>query len=461
MLANKPFTAATFLAIYSWMSFSYADQDFDATPNERSYYLDLRSYHNQGMQAISAGRLKQTTGQIKLGLRAKYDFDSAWLLRFDTRAVALGQILSQEDSSKSSNEAYLEIKRLYISAISLFSSTPSLVLHAGRQTFRDNNAWNYDTELDTLTLEFSRTLLLWKLAYGSRLFGYRLGDDEYRNNIEGSRFLIAEIQYQWHYKHYIGAYGLSERNNIAEDQTKLRFAADEIIQPRSRLNWYGVQARGEYVTSGNSFGYSGTLALLSGDTQRLSILTLPDTDRQIMSYENQALKGGTAIDFRLIWRNTAKGFALGFNYAAANGDDSGNNSRQYNQPSIASNKNRVLGTSRYRYYGEALNPKLSNLQILSLTAGFSMPSLLWFETAYHHYNQNKALPYIDASSPNLAPNGKYREIGQGLDFIFGGTIKNKQQVQLIASGFWGGKAFDGVAAEKTIYRALVNYRVSF
>lgn len=444
-----------------WMPFSHASQDIGIVQNERSYYLNLRGYDNLGMQGASAGGLEQSAADIKLGMRAKYDLSANWLLRFDTRIVGLGENIYRREDTEFSSEVYLEVKRFYFSKNQILEYAPSLSIDVGRQIFRDNNAWNYDTELDAIRLGFNRTLLQWQLAYGGRFFSYRLGDDEYSLNIDDSRFLLAELKYQWYYNHYIGVYGLNERNNVAKDQTGRFFTENEIIQPRSRLNWFGVQAYGKRTSRGKVFEYSAMLAMLSGDTQRLSIFRLPDNDRYITSYENQTVKNGIAIDIKFIWRHTAQGFSLGFNYAAANGDSNGNSLSQYNQPSIASNKKRVLGTTRYRYYGEALNPKLSNLHILTLTAGYPLSPFFWFESAYHHYRQDRALPYIEASSPSLAPNGRSSDIGQGLDFIFGGIVQKNQWAQLIISGFWGGKAFDGVALEKTIYRVLIDYRVSF
>jgi len=461
MLFNQGYLPAIFFIVCLWMPFSHASQDIGIVQNERSYYLNFRVYDNLGMQGVSAGGLEQTAADIKLGLRAKYNLSTNWLLRFDTRVVGLGKNIYKREDSGFSGETYLEVKRFYFRRNQILDYAPSLSIHVGRQTFRDNNAWNYDTELDAVRLDFNRTLLQWQLAYGGRFFSYRLGDDEYSLNIDDSRFLLAELKYQWHYKHYIGVYGLNERNSVAEDQTGRHFNANEIIQPRSRLNWFGVQAYGEHVSRRNVFEYSGALAMLSGDTQRLSVSRLPDNDRYITSYENQTVKNGIAIDIKFIWRNTGQGFSLGFNYAAANGDGTGNSLSQYNQSSIASNKKRVLGTTRYRYYGEALNPKLSNLHILTLTAGYPLSPFFWFESAYHHYRQDRMLPYIEASSPSLAPNGQSSDIGQGLDFIFGGTVRKDQQAQLIISGFWGGKAFDDVASRKTIYRVLVDYRVSF
>ncbi|HHI91971.1 MAG TPA: hypothetical protein ENK04_00410 [Gammaproteobacteria bacterium] len=461
MLVTLRYLFAISFVVCLWMPFSHAGQGVSITQNEQRYYLNFRGYDNLGMQDAGGKRLEQTAVDVKLGLRVRYNLNADWLLHVDSRVVSLGKNIYKRENSKFSSETYLEIKRLYVSKNRIFGYAPSLSLHVGRQTFRDNNSWNYDTELDAVKLEFERTLLQWQFAYGGRLFSYRLGDNEFNLNIEDSRFLLAELKYQWYFKHYIGIYGLNERNSVAENQTGQSFAADEIIQPRSRLNWLGVQAYGERAFGRGAFEYSGTLAVLSGDTQKLSISTQADNNRYITSYENQTLRNGIAVDMRFIWRATAQGFSVGIGYASASGDDNGKTLSQYNQSGIASNKKRVLGASRYRYYGEALNPKLSNLHIITLTAGYPLSPFFWFESAYHRYRQDKALPYIDASSPGLAPNGQSNEIGQGLDFIFGGALRRNQQAQLILSGFWGGKAFDETISKKTIYRALVNYRVFF
>ncbi len=431
-------------------------------PPQREYYLDIRAFHNQGMQATGSQQLNRTALQTKLGAKVNYPLGTDWQLRGDVRLVGLLQNINTRNDTRSANDIYLEAKQLYLHSDSVFGKRATLSLAVGRQTFRDLHAWNYDIELDAIRLTFSRTLLEGELAYGGRLFDSRMGDNEYRTRLKNSRFLLGTLQHQWHYKHYIGAYGLTERNRVADDQTGTLFRADELIEPRTRLSWYGINSHGEYATATGSIHYSGTLATLYGDTQALNITTLGNGDRQVASFANQSIKGAMAVDLKLIWRPANQAYAIGLNYAAASG--SGNISpgeqKRYVQPSIATNKNDVLGTSRYRYYGEALNPDLSNLHIATLSAGRPINESIWLEAAYHLYRQDKASPLLEASSPKLSPNGNSRDIGQGLDLVLGGTLKDGDKLQFILSGFWGGNAYSTVQV-KTIYRALVNYRVLF
>jgi len=415
------------------------------------------------MQASGQQQLNRSALQTKLGVKAKYLLGENWLLDSDVRLAGILQHINTSTDSRSANDIYLEAKQLYLKSGTVFGRQSSLSLSIGRQTFRDLHSWNYDVELDAIRLKFSRTLLQWELAYGGRLFDYRMGDDEYRPSIESSRFLLGTLQHQWHYKHYVGAYSLTEQNSVSEDQTSVVFRADELIEPRTNLTWYGIKSHGEYSTTRGAFKYSGTLATLYGDTQALSTTTLGNGDRQVTAFTNQTIKGGMAIDLRLAWQPAEKKYAIALNYATASGDNTvgSGNQKRYVQPNIATNKSRVLGDSRYRYYGEALNPDLSNLHIATITAGRPMNDNIWIEAAYHLYRQDKASPYLEASSPKLSPNGNSRDIGQGLDLVLGGTLKNGSKLQVILSGFWGGNAFGNTAQVKNIYRALVNYRVLF
>jgi hypothetical protein len=205
-------------------------------------------------------------------------------------------------------------------------------------------------------------------------------------------------------------------------------------------------------------GYWADIATVVGSTQDLQTTEFPNGDERIDDYQNIDLRGGIGLDIGFSWKSAEEDWGWAISYARGSGEVSGDERKHFIQPSISDNKGKIFGESRYRLYGELVNPELTNLQIISGFSGWRLTDQFWLEAAYHYYRQLEANDELSASALLGSPNGRDKDIGQELDLVLAGQWDDTQQLQLILSGFAGGSAFDDVTDSRQAYRVLLEYR---
>lgn len=161
---------------------------------------------------------------------------------------------------------------------------------------------------------------------------------------------------------------------------------------------------------------------------------------------------GHAIDVGATYRFPALPYApsVTLGYADATGDDNPNDSRnrEFRQTGLQSNEGKFGGIPKFKYYGEALNPELSNLQIFTAALGFRPAPNMSVDLVYHHYRLNRLADEIRNSALTAQMNQDDTQLnknsGQALDIVFG--FRNlfgvrRLGLDLRAGFFFPGKAF--------------------
>jgi hypothetical protein len=124
----------------------------------------------------------------------------------------------------------------------------------------------------------------------------------------------------------------------------------------------------------------------------------------------------------LIARDAALAPSVTVGYAIATGDETGGDqtSETFRQTGYQDNVARLGGVTTVRYYGEVIDPELSNLQIL--TAGVAVRPVpdSSVDVVYHIYRQHRPddkLRGSDLTAPPALPNGFSDDIGWGVDLV--------------------------------------------
>jgi alginate production protein len=295
--------------------------------------------------------------------------------------------------------------------------------------FKDHRTWWYDNELDAIKLSHYETLLSWDILAGGRFSDNRISSSDQRVGLEDIRYLVSHIDYHYYFNHHIEFFG------IYEDSDK------EDLYKDHKLGWLGMRTYGKST----NIEYWTDFAFMSGDIGYID--------------EASYSASGYGLDLGAIYRTNAISFGVDIAYGSADISDEEDSKKLYLQPKISNNKSSIIGTTRYRYYGELADPQLSNLKIISLFAGSKIFSNNWIEVAYHYYQQNEADTNFESSRFLVKPNGESADIGTEFDVILGGKYDNKSELQLVFSSFTAGDAFEGVAIEKEAYRAHIDYKL--
>jgi alginate production protein len=309
------------------------------------------------------------------------------------------------DRGPEDDEAEFNIKAFYLEFEDV---RPGLSFRLGRQELEDQREWLYDADLDGIRAIYERDRLAFEivagreLAFKENLLKPKPEEDKIDNYIATLSFAPSE-------DHLLSAYTFLRdgRSGLDEDPV-----------------YFGLRARG---TATDRLSYWGNVTMLRGraDGNRLR---------------------GRALDLGATYRVPgAPGVSLTLAYAYGSGDPdpSGGVDRQFRQTGLHDNTYRYNGVEDFRYYGETLDPDLSNIEIFTAGIGIRPTPRSSIDLTYHRYRQNEATDDdIPGARIRAETNGESRDIGQGVNLILG--YHEIEDVRLRAKFGWfiPGNAFD-------------------
>jgi alginate production protein len=341
--------------------------------------LDYRFRRNRDLderRTVDASRL---TPELSLAL----SFDptptfQAYLnvaLSRDFVWVGDGRAGPSEDVALDLKEAYLAFRRL----------PGRLSLQVGRQRFEDEREWLYDEELDAVRLRYARGTFAVELS-ASR--GGLVRKD-----------LLARHE-EDHVDNYIllASYGLPGSIEL-EGYVIVR---DDRAADRGRPVFVGLRSRGEPVAD---LDYWLELAYAGGR----------DGPKRI---------GGWGVDLGVTYelqRRLRPGLTLGFAFGSGDRDPGDRYDRSFRQTGLQENEGDFGGSTSFKYYGEVLDPELSNLAILTVGLGIRPTEQFSLDLVYHYYVQHRASRTLRNAGIGAEPSGRSRHLGSEIDFIVGLT----------------------------------------
>ncbi len=293
-------------------------------------------------------------------------------------------------------------------------------LQIGRQDFEDGREWLFDERLDGVRLVYDEND--WEITLAVAREGLVRKDLLRSNRTKAmDNFLI------------------SAEREITEDLDVVGyfFRQQDQVEGETR-NFLGVQAEGE-VGSGLDVWLDA--AVLRGDDGR-----------------GKSLRG-YALDAGVIYSFPAPGKpALILGYARGSGGETRKVDRGFRQTGLQDNEDRLSGLANVKYYGELLDPELSNLSILTAGIGFRPSRTSSLELIWHGYKQ------VDASDDDIResalraePNGDSRSLGFELDAIAAFRLGADLGLEVKLGYFRPGQAFDSQDDAK-FAKARIVYR---
>ena len=165
---------------------------------------------------------------------------------------------------------------------------------------------------------------------------------------------------------------------------------------------------------------------------------------------------GNALDVGATYRFTdaplSPSVTLGYAYATGNAFPSASSNHLFRQTGLESNEWRFAGISRFKVYGEALDPALSNLGIFTAGLGIRPAGNVSFDLVYHHYRLSETEDGLPASAITAQTNLQNKDVGSGLDAVLGvrGLFGVRRLgLDLRAGWFFPGSAFRFVSGADT------------
>lgn len=273
-------------------------------------------------------------------------------------------------------------------------------LQIGRQDFDEEREWLYDQNLDAVRVILDRNEWRGEFSYSTTLSSGSPLD-------ESSRNWIAYISNN-DSKRHLGAYWIDRNDRKDTGGHPVHFGArahgDWIDD---HLSWAEFSVlRGESLGRGNSgYGFDvGTTWAPNGEGN---------------------------------WGYTA-GYALGSGDSSATGTN-GN----FAQTGLNDNNGKLLGVTSFRYYGELLDPELSNLSILTVGIGKRFGKKSSIDFLLHKYDQLDAVGFLRDTNLRATPDGVHSDLGWELDIVFGSRAIDHWSFEVVLGVFQPGDAFPG------------------
>ena len=362
---------------------------------------------------------------------------------------------------------------------------------AGRQRFFDSREWWWDQDLDSVRLRFDLDRFHAELAVAQEVLPVNLNDRRIDPEERDILRVLGVAQWQWKNNHQVGLYALHESDSsnqqpllldatggaalpcVPEDEipANLPDAAKTFFRSGcasfeddsdARLTWLGVSAAGSFTPRRReTIEYWLHFAGVFGK-ESFTDYSGPTGSRTVVVVDRHHVSGW-GLDFGGIWKlDTWAQPHLTLGYAIGSGDSgmTETSNSGFRQTGLQDNSERLEGVVSFGYYGELVDPDLSNLQIVSLGFGLRFLKKSSIDFMYHYYRQMKAAPFMHDAGFKRDPIGLDPDIGQEWDVIVGVEEWEPIEFKLVGSIFRPGRAFrpeDGKLSYLLSFRVRANF----
>jgi len=323
----------------------------------------------------------------------------AWLPSESFHALAIERFeledrRQENGRSQSTGDAHLDELWGYWSDVGV----AGFDLQVGRQQFIDARQWLYRSNLDAVRAIWHRPGVRLELSASTR---FSDADPE-----QTPDNLIAYLS-NGDPKREIAAYVIDRRDNPGE---------------RDYPIWFGARALGAWIPQNKVWAEASLLRGFSND----------------LNLSSDAIDVGTT--WSPPWAEPVS-FTLGWAYGSGDDPDSATTDESFRQTGLERNKGKWEGVSNFHYYGELLDPELSNLTILTAGIGARVASRTSLDLVWHRYDQVEAAAFLRNASLETNPDGVQTNLGQEVDLVLGSKFLKGWDFAVTAGWFQPGEAF--------------------
>lgn len=296
----------------------------------------------------------------------------------------------------------LEIRELYLLLDDFLAK--DFQLQVGRQDVEDGREWLYDTKLDGVRIAYDHRAWRIEAMWGREelVRSDLLHSNPGRDKIDTWLFHAEyEVTGDWD----LAAYVVKQNDLRASNFSPLTMGVQSEGRTGAIGHWFELaRQRGRIGTRG--------LKAWALDAGLIGYLPLPARPALIAGYARGSGGGDAAV------------------------------ARTFRQTGLQDNEDRITGLGNVRYYGEALDPDLSNLEIWTLGLGLRPWRTSSLELIAHRYRQVVRDDNDVRGSPISAElDGDNRDIGTEIDLALSARISRSAGLEAKLGWFRPGTGF--------------------
>jgi alginate production protein len=296
------------------------------------------------------------------------------------------------------NLAFLTVKNV----------VPGARMQIGRQRFIDSKRWLFNENMDAIRLgyqyeKFSVELSVSQLNLVQRNLLRREGPEDEEMFVN----YYAHADYKFGKKNHVGLFA------IYQDQQRLGSAQPIHV---------GLQSSGRLL---KDLKYWLQAAVVRGSDGGTRI-------------RGEAIDVGLTEAFDGSWEPSV---TIGYAYGTGDRNPDDNVDAGFRQTGFQGNSDKFNGVARFKYYGEVLDPRLTNLMVFTGAVGIRPFEKTSFDLVYHYYLQDHASTRVHGSDLSMDPTGLSKHIGSEVDLVAGYQGISQLQTKFVLGYFFPGQAF--------------------
>ena len=420
-IAAKVVFALTFWFCFSTSQYVWAQErvsfDFDDPPETDKQITDTLSYgievelnglHTDNLDLDDSRDDDQTLFEPILDIAFTYQPNDLFRAYADLEFSRVEVVNASPDGE--SDETSLSLIEAYVTLREVFDGA---TVQVGRQQFQDELEWYFDQELDAARAYYR----IGNVGFEASLSQQGLVDEDFLNGDDTDDVINAFL---------VGHYALAEESRASA----YLLYRDGREQESEDLIFLGIQSYGELT---DVLDYWINAAYVTGEAN---------------DDEGSRDVDGFGVDLVTTYAPDADwepSLTLGFAFGSGDNNPDGSTDNSFRQTGLQENEAAFNGETNFQYYGETFDPELSNLGILTVGAGIKPSEESSIDLVYHYYWQHHASDDIRDSNLEVDPDGRHRELGHGIDLVFGYLEIEDLSAEFVVGTFIPGKAFDSDA----------------
>lgn len=399
--------------------------------------------------------------RLDLGLEIEFLYHySKNMIFFVEGAIDYEDELNAEDN-KEKSDTVVKRGESWIYFRKLFGT--SLGFQVGRQSFQEDREWWWDESLDSIRLYYSNKSFQFEIGLGQELAKTATDENQLDPEEEDVFRIVSNGNFQYRRSHRLDVFVLFQNDHSETENVGQISHRDEEDDRDADILWFGARASGKFKL--NSLGkiyYWLDSAYMTGEETTIEYDDVLGNFSEVEEQNKQDI-GGWALDLGMTWLMPLPlEPTLTFGYALGSGDKNphDNKDENFRQTGLQDNNGKFRGVDRFRYYGELLQPELSNLWIGTVSLGFPLMNESSIEIVYHHYQQLEASDSLRDGRIKADPEGKNQHIGDEIDLVIGIEEWKHWEIELIGALFRAGNAYGRLSGE-TATNVLVKVNYNF
>ncbi len=357
-----------------------------------------------------------------------------------------------EDGDRSADRFDVKRGETWVYWDTVFNSP--LRVQVGSQNFDDKREWWWDEDLDALSIHYDKDK--WHLHFAvAEELAPRSTDEVFIDPEDDDILrLLANLTWRRAKKQRAEVFFLHEHDHSHTESENDIIKRDRRDRSDADLTWIGARMLGrwKYRPLGR-FHYWLDTAIVWGEESVIDYDSI-DSEKSVVDSVDMIDVRGTAIDAGVTWQTRwewLQNVTLGYAFGTGDSDPDDKTDRAFRQTGLQDNSAKFRGVNSFKYYGELLEPELSNLHILTVSLGFRFLENSSLEFLYHRYRQDKKADYLRDASIKVDPLGEDRDIGQEWDVVIGIEEWKHVELEMIGSLFRAGDAFGPLSGETASY----------